>query len=75
MVIYLSIEVKCPKDNNTMILVLESEKLSDGTVKAYFNYRCPICGFKLEVERIEITRSGEAISIKKTFTPPPSQQH
>ncbi|ADV65212.1 hypothetical protein [Desulfurococcus mucosus] len=67
----MSTEVKCPRDGNTMILVLESEKLSDGTVKAYFSYRCPICGFRLEAERIEVTRGEGVLSVKRTVTPQP----
>lgn len=66
----MSNEVKCPRDGNTMVLVLESEKLSDGTVKAYFSYKCVVCGFKQELERVEVARSGDAINIKRTITPP-----
>ncbi|MCY0868133.1 MAG: hypothetical protein OWQ48_02740 [Desulfurococcus sp.] len=63
-------EVKCPRDGNTMLLILESEKLSDGTVKAYFTYKCPVCGFKIEAERIEVARGEEALSVKRIIRVP-----
>lgn len=56
----------CPRDKSQLYLVLEAEKL-DKLTRATFSYKCPVCGYRLDVERVVISRSGNEIVIKRMF--------
>lgn len=58
---------KCPRDGTPLALLIESEKLSDGNVRATYYHKCPLCGFRKDLERIEITKSGDQITVKRTI--------
>lgn len=59
--------LKCPRDGTPLILLAESEKLSDGNVRATYYHKCPLCGFRRDLERLELAKNKEAIAIKRTI--------
>ncbi|MEM0505882.1 MAG: hypothetical protein QXP68_01515 [Thermosphaera sp.] len=61
---------KCPKDGNELQFNLESEKLSNGVVRTTLIMKCPVCGYKIVVERIEAIRDKDGNIILKRFFPP-----
>lgn len=60
--------MRCPKDGNVLQLVYESEKLSN-YVKVSIYYKCPVCGFRRDLERLEIQRTDHLINVKRTLHP------
>lgn len=61
-------EVKCPRDGNVMTLIYESEKIGD-SVKVSIYYKCSSCGFRRDVERLEVRRGEQGAVIKKFLYP------
>lgn len=64
-------ELKCPKDGGWMQLMYESEKLSR-VVKISIYYKCINCGFRRDIERIELQRVDQGISVKRFLYSPRS---
>ena len=63
-----SIEAKgfvCKKDGKPMYFVEETEKMSNGQRRSVIYYRCPICGYRIEVEQVVINVSDNGIIIKR----------
>lgn len=58
-------ELKCPKDGNILQLVYESEKLSN-YVKTSIYYKCPVCGLRRDLERLEIQKTDQSINVRRT---------
>lgn len=56
----------CPRDKSQLYLVLEAEKI-DKLTRATFSYKCPVCGYRLDVERVEISKSNNEIVVKRIF--------
>ncbi len=59
--------MKCKRDGKPMYLVEESEKMSDGTRRVTFYYRCPVCGYRVEVEQAHISVDEKGIIIKRSI--------
>lgn len=59
--------IKCPRDGAMLILLYESEKLANGLTRVTIYYKCPNCNYRKDSERLEITREGSGISIKRTL--------
>lgn len=59
----------CKKDGKEMYFVEESEKMSDGSRKAVFYYRCPVCGYRVEAEHVMISFDKGKIVIKRRIRP------
>ncbi|MEM1701848.1 MAG: hypothetical protein QXP02_03215 [Desulfurococcaceae archaeon] len=57
--------VKCPRDGNVLNIVYESEKLGTGIVKAYLYYKCPVCNYRQDIERLEIQKADDKVLIKR----------
>lgn len=57
--------LKCPRDGNIMNVMYESEKLGTGVIKVYFYYKCPICNYRQDIERLEIQRADDKILVKR----------
>ncbi len=61
---------KCKKDGKEMYFVEESEKMSDGSRKAIFYYRCPVCGYRIEAEHVVISFNKDKIVIRRRIRLP-----
>ncbi len=48
-----------------MYFVIESEKLSDGTRRLVMYYRCPVCGYRVEVEQVVIKSGKDSIVVRR----------
>lgn len=59
---------KCPKDGNTLSLVYEAEKLSNA-IRVSVYYKCPLCGYKRDAERLELQKSEQGIVIRRFLYP------
>jgi C4-type Zn-finger protein len=57
-------ELKCPKDGNPLVVVYESEKIGD-TTRVSIYYKCQVCGFRRDIERLEISRGEQGLVVKK----------
>lgn len=55
----------CKKDGKPMYLVEEAEKMSNGTHRATFYYRCPVCGYKVEIEQVVVNIEGDNIIVNR----------
>ncbi len=55
----------CKRDGKPMYLVEESEKMSDGTRRITLYYKCPVCGYRVEIEQLVINVSNDNIRIKR----------
>ena len=55
----------CKKDGKPMYFVEETEKMSNGQRRSVFYYRCPICGYRIEVEQVVINVSNDSIVVKR----------
>ena len=55
----------CKKDGKPMYFVEETEKMSNGQRRSVFYYRCPICGYRIEVEQVVINVSNDNIVVKR----------
>ncbi len=55
----------CKRDGKPMYFVIESEKLSDGTRRLVMYYRCPVCGYRVEVEQVVIKSGKDSIVVKR----------
>ncbi|MEM4718230.1 MAG: hypothetical protein QXE81_05675 [Desulfurococcaceae archaeon] len=64
-------ELKCPKDGGLLQLMYESEKLSK-LVKISIYYKCVTCGFRKDIERVELQRVEQGISVKRFLYSPRS---
>gem|GEM_PF-1485497 len=53
----------CKRDGSLMYLVYESEKTTDNKLKVVISYKCPVCGFKVERESIELSRLKDSFTI------------
>lgn len=67
--VYAMIQGKCPKDGNKLLFNLESEKLSNGVVRTTLVMKCPVCGYKIMVERVEANRDKDGNFVIKRFFP------
>ncbi|MEM0031393.1 MAG: hypothetical protein QXS24_06590 [Desulfurococcaceae archaeon] len=61
--------LSCPKDGNALSLVYESEKIGN-VVKISIYYKCPTCGYRKDLEKLEVQRGEQLLAVKK-FTRPP----
>lgn len=62
---------KCPRDANKMLFTLESEKLSNGVARVSLVLKCPVCNYRVVVERLEASRDKDGnILIRRFFTEP-----
>ncbi|MEZ0394394.1 MAG: hypothetical protein ABWK00_05075 [Desulfurococcaceae archaeon] len=59
-------EFRCSKDGSPMYLVLESED-AGGAKKVAVYYRCPVCGNRIEVERMDVKREGDRLLINRVY--------
>ncbi len=57
--------VICKKCGKPMSLIAESEKLSDGTRRVSFYYKCNTCGYRLDIEQVFISVEKDAIAIRR----------
>ncbi len=57
----------CKKDGKPMYLVEESERMSDGSHRITFYYRCPVCGYRITIEQIIIENSGPNIIVRRSL--------
>jgi C4-type Zn-finger protein len=57
-------EYKCPKDGNTLVLMQETEKIGS-TAKITIYYKCQVCGYRKDIERLEVTRGEKGLIVKK----------
>ncbi len=55
----------CKKDGKPMYFVEETEKMSNGQRRSVFYYRCPVCGYRIEVEQVVINVSNNSIIVKR----------
>ena len=55
----------CKKDGKPMYFVEETEKMGNGQRRAVFYYRCPVCGYRIEVEQVVINVSSDGIVVKR----------
>ncbi|MEM1695073.1 MAG: hypothetical protein QW764_04330 [Desulfurococcaceae archaeon] len=62
-------QLKCPKDGNPLVLIYESEKLSNGLTRVTMYYKCSTCNYRRDLERLEIgvLKDNGAISIKRVL--------
>ncbi|MEM2024866.1 MAG: hypothetical protein QXW94_01060 [Desulfurococcaceae archaeon] len=61
-------EVKCPRDGNSLTVIYESEKIGD-LVKVSIYYKCSACGYRKDLERLEVKRGDQGTVIKKFLFP------
>uniref|UniRef100_A0A7C2BKD1 Uncharacterized protein n=1 Tax=Thermosphaera aggregans TaxID=54254 RepID=A0A7C2BKD1_9CREN len=60
---------KCPRDANKMLFTFESEKLSNGVARVSLVLKCPVCNYRVVVERLEASRDKDGnILIRRFFT-------
>ncbi len=57
----------CKKDGKPMYLVEESERMSDGSHRITFYYRCPVCGYRITIEQIIIENNGPNIIVRRSL--------
>jgi hypothetical protein len=57
-------EMICKRDGRVMYLVEEAEKMSDGTARLTFYYRCPVCGYRVPIEQCIMESDKDGIIIK-----------
>ncbi len=55
----------CKRDGKPMYLVEESEKMSDGTRRITLYYKCPVCGYRVELEQLVINVDRGNITVKR----------
>ncbi|RLG83504.1 MAG: hypothetical protein DRO40_04540 [Thermoprotei archaeon] len=48
-----------------MYIISESEKLSDSSRRICYYYKCPSCGFRIDLEYINVAPSNEFIIVKR----------
>lgn len=60
---------KCPKDSSLLEFIYETEKTSD-LVKVSMYYKCPLCGFRKDIEKLELRKAEQGILIKRSLYPP-----
>lgn len=60
--------LKCPRDNNVFSLMYESERL-DNTIRIVVYYKCPVCKYRVDLERLELLRGEHGIVVKRTLYP------
>jgi len=61
--------IKCPKDGNALVLMYEAEKLGN-TARVMVYYKCPVCGYRKDAERLELQKTEQGILVKKFLYPP-----
>lgn len=54
----------CPKDGTVMSLVYESEKIGN-LVKVSIYYKCTTCGYRRDLEKLELQRGEQGVVVKK----------
>lgn len=60
---------KCPRDANKMLYTFESEKLSNGIARVSLVLKCPVCNYRVVVERLEASRDKDGnVLIRRFFT-------
>jgi len=59
----------CRRDGKQLYLVKETEKLSNGVFRVTYSLKCPLCGYAINVERVEISfsDSGSSILVKRSM--------
>ncbi len=57
--------VICKKCGKPMNLIVEAEKLSDGTRRITYYYKCSTCGYRLDIEQVFIGMERDAIVVKR----------
>ena len=60
--------MKCPKDGSELTLIYEAEKLGD-SARVLIYYKCPVCGYKKDSERLELKRVEQGILLKRFLYP------
>lgn len=55
----------CKKCGRSMGFVAESEKLSDDSLRVKYYYKCPSCGFRIDLENLTISKNNKFILVKR----------
>ncbi len=55
----------CKKCGRPMGLVIESEKLSNGVKRVLYYYKCPVCGYRVDVEQLKVSLEKDYIIINR----------
>ncbi len=55
----------CKKCGKLMGLVVESEKLSNGVKRITYYYKCPVCGYRVDVEQVSIGVEKDVIIVRR----------
>ncbi len=64
-------QILCRKDGKPMFFVAESEKMSNGSRRTIYYYRCPVCGYRIEVEQVYISVEKDSIIVRRLIRAPP----
>ena len=56
--------VLCPRCGVVMDLHVESERLSDGTRRIVYYYRCRRCGYRLQDLEILVRKNGKGLELR-----------
>ncbi len=56
----------CRRDGSLMYVVYESEKTMDNKLRVSIAYKCPVCGFRVEAETLEMTRGRDSYTLTRT---------
>jgi len=57
--------IKCSKDGSPMIFTYESEKLKGELVRVSLYYKCPICGFRKDIEELRIEKNDRGFTVTR----------
>lgn len=59
----------CRRDGNLMYLVYESEKTNDGKIRVVISFKCPACGYKVELESMGISKTKDGVQVLRSYRP------
>lgn len=57
--------VVCRKCGRLMYIVSESERFSDSSKRISYYYKCPSCGYRVDLEQINIIASSDLIIVRR----------
>ncbi len=55
----------CKKCGRSMDFVVESEKLSNGVKRIVYYYKCPVCGYRVDVEQVNVGVEKDYIVVRR----------
>lgn len=55
----------CKKCGKPMYIVAESERLSNGMRRINYYYKCMICGYRIDIEQINISINKDLLFVKR----------